>query len=59
MGRLQLTLEETEKERAAELSEMTARQARLSAHCHGLEREREERDGKARELVYDVVYTFV
>ena len=44
-------LDEIERERAAELSEMTAREAELSARCQGLEREMEEKEIKSIELV--------
>ena len=49
--RLQGTLEEMERERAREASEMTDRHAELVAHCEQLEREREEREETTREQV--------
>ena len=51
MGRVGANLDEIERERAAELSEMTAREAELSARCQGLEREMEEKEIKSIELV--------
>lgn len=49
--RLRSTLEKTERERAAELSDLTARQAQLSARCEGLEREKEKKEERNTELV--------